>query len=377
MTTESVAFEVRDSQPYAILAEGRRPLPALWLRERSQAENQCDPVTGQRLFNPHELPEDLSVCSASLEDGLLHVRYSDGFRDSYSLAALEIVLQPQGDLPPLRSWTAAEGVGQLFDWHRLKDSEAETLACLRAFLTYGFAILENTPTQQESILTVAQHFGQVRDTNFGRYFEVYSRPASNDLAYRPVPLAPHTDNPYRNPVPGIQILHCLANETTGGHSTLVDGFRVCERLQEEDPEGLRLLKEVEVGFHFCDGEAHLRDRHPMVETDARGRPTGIHYSPRLDETPLLDEAQLRAFHRARQRLGRLLSDPAYEIRFLLKEGQLMMFDNNRVLHGRTAYDPDEGLRHLQGCYIDRDGPESLYRILSTRSQPRRMEREIA
>ncbi|MCX7224134.1 MAG: TauD/TfdA family dioxygenase [Burkholderiales bacterium] len=41
----------------------------------------------------------------------------------------------------------------------------------------------------------------------------------------------------------------------------------------------------------------------------------------------------------------------------------MIFDNNRVLHGRTAFNPAEGQRQLQGCYIDRDGPRSLYRVL--------------
>jgi gamma-butyrobetaine dioxygenase len=41
-----------------------------------------------------------------------------------------------------------------------------------------------------------------------------------------------------------------------------------------------------------------------------------------------------------------------------------MFDNRRLLHGRTAFDTNEGERHLQGCYIDSDGPRSLYRVLN-------------
>jgi gamma-butyrobetaine dioxygenase len=35
-----------------------------------------------------------------------------------------------------------------------------------------------------------------------------------------------------------------------------------------------------------------------------------------------------------------------------------------VMHGRTGFDPNEGLRHLQGCYIDQDGPRTRYRVLS-------------
>ncbi|MBS7689947.1 TauD/TfdA family dioxygenase [Pseudomonas lalucatii] len=76
--------------------------------------------------------------------------------------------------------------------------------------------------------------------------------------------------------------------------------------------------------------------------------------------PLLPLEQLKAFHRARQRLGELFCDPAYQIRFPLLAGELMLFDNSRVLHGRTRFDPSEGPRHLQGCYIDLDGPRERY-----------------
>ncbi len=71
----------------------------------------------------------------------------------------------------------------------------------------------------------------MRGTNFGQIFEVHSQPDSNDLAYRAIALAPHTDNSYREPVPGIQLLRCLVNETSGGLSTLVDGLAATEALR--------------------------------------------------------------------------------------------------------------------------------------------------
>jgi gamma-butyrobetaine dioxygenase len=95
----------------------------------------------------------------------------------------------------------------------------------------------------------------------------------------------------------------------------------------------------------------------------------VHYSPRLDYLPLLDADTTRRFQRARRRLSELFADARFELRFPLGAGELMMFNNSRVLHGRTAYDPNEGRRHLQGCYIDMDGPRSLYRTLSRRLRP--------
>ena len=40
-----------------------------------------------------------------------------------------------------------------------------------------------------------------------------------------------------------------------------------------------------------------------------------------------------------------------------------MMDNYRLLHGRTSYDPNEGERFLQGCYIDYDSTEGKLRHL--------------
>ena len=82
--------------------------------------------------------------------------------------------------------------------------------------------------------------------------------------------------------------------------------------------------------------------------------------------PLSPRAALEAYYRARRLFDHRLRAPDFEIRFLLKSGDLVMFDNCRLLHGRTGFDPAEGLRHLQGCYIDIDGPRSLYRVLRRR-----------
>jgi gamma-butyrobetaine dioxygenase len=33
-----------------------------------------------------------------------------------------------------------------------------------------------------------------------------------------------------------------------------------------------------------------------------------------------------------------------------------------VLHGRTEFDAAKGVRHLQGAYIDHDGPDTMFRL---------------
>jgi gamma-butyrobetaine dioxygenase len=104
---------------------------------------------------------------------------------------------------------------------------------LVSFYKYGFVIIKNIPTDNNFIVKFANSIGSVRRTNFGEFFDVKSKPDPNDLAYTSLGLSPHTDNPYRNPVPCIQLLHCIESEVTGGLSTLVDGFTVTEDLKKK------------------------------------------------------------------------------------------------------------------------------------------------
>jgi gamma-butyrobetaine dioxygenase len=119
-----------------------------------------------------------------------------------------------------------------------------------------------------------------------------------------------------------------------------------------------------VRFRFRDDDTELISQRPVVAVDHRGRVTGLHYSPRMDHVPLMAPADIRAYQRARSRLAQLLDDPSYQVTFRLDPGEVMIFSNDRVLHGRTSFDLNEGHRHLQGCYIDHDAPLSRYRVLA-------------
>jgi gamma-butyrobetaine dioxygenase len=170
-------------------------------------------------------------------------------------------------------------------------------------------------------------------------------------------------------VPGFQLLHALVNRTGGGLSTLVDGFAAAEALRLEDPDGFAILCNTRLKFRFVDADAEIEDWSPMIVRDADGAYRQVRFSHRLDFVPPLPRAELDAFYRARARLAALLRDPARELRFRLADGDLMIMDNQRTLHGRTSFDPQEGNRHLQGCYIDRDGVLSRLAVLQRDYRP--------
>jgi gamma-butyrobetaine dioxygenase len=340
----------------------------LWLRERCRDLQSMDAQSGQRLHDPSDLDLNLQYVALSAPSpGQLHVRFSDGheanFTEGEILAEAAMAPGDHGCPAPLL-WDGKLKELPRAQW-QTHPEDAQLAAWLESFLRYGFIIFRGVPTDSEHVRTVASAFGWPRETNFGVTFDVRSKPGAEaiDLAYTAMKLDPHTDNPYRSPVPGVQLLHCVANETTGGLSTLVDGFAVAAALRARDAEAFRILSTTPVRFLFKDKDTELMSSAPLIELDAGGEVRTVRFSPRLDFVPLLPPAALSAYYRARRVFGQMLRSEEFEIRFLLNRGDLVMFDNCRLLHGRTGFDPQEGLRHLQGCYIDIDGPRSRYRVL--------------
>jgi gamma-butyrobetaine dioxygenase len=224
----------------------------------------------------------------------------------------------------------------------------------------GFAILTAGPTKPGTVTRAAELFGFVRETNYGRLFDVRSVVNPTNLAYTGLGLGAHTDNPYRDPTPTLQLLHCLSSSAGGGENTLVDAFRVAEELNDEQ---FALLARYPLRFRFADHATELEAETPVISLDARGDICAVHYNTRSTAPFRVPEGVLEAYYDAYRAFGRMLEDERFRIRFKLEPGDLFIVDNLRVLHGRTGYS-DAGERHLQGCYADRDGLRSKLAVLS-------------
>ncbi len=353
---------LRVTGPQGVVAR----LHPVWLRERTGDSDDFDPVNRQRLFEPPELPLDLRVTGAAREgiDSLV-VSFDDGGRARLSLTALGRELgwwsDPEAP-PPIETWDAGNPPMPEASWADLANPAA-LRDLLAGFHRHGFCIVRETPTAPGSLQAIAQRFGFIRDTNFGPLFDVVTKPKPIDLAYTGRHLSAHADNPYRQPIPGIQLLHCLENGVAGGLSTLADGFAVARRLAAEAPESFAALTRIPVRFRYESDAAIMQAHGPLIECDDAGRVRRVRFSTRVDYVPAREPDELALYYHGRRRFYELANDAAYQIRQTFEPGMLVMMDNHRILHGRTAFDHGAGRRHLQGCYIDHDGPDSLYRVL--------------
>ena len=363
---------LEDGKAIALDLDGRPcRFHALWLRDNAQDEETRSSRNGQRLVTILDLPADTRIAGASLDRGVLSVRFEpEGKTINYAIDWLHAhaydVLRPAG-----RGWTAASvdlwdaGFQARIPRAHYSDVKSDLAALgkwLAAVKRYGFAVMAGVPAESGVLCEVVNLFGYVRETNYGRWFDVRAEVNPSNLAYTNLGLQAHTDNPYRDPVPTLQILACLENSVEGGELTVVDGFSIAQRLRAEDPTGFDLLSRHNARFEYTGSQGvRLRAKRPLIELGPDGELIAIRFNNRsaaaFTDIPfdVMDD-----YYAAYRRMAALIEDPAMEVTFKLQPGELFIVDNTRVLHARKAFS-GSGRRWLQGCYADKDG---LYSTLA-------------
>ena len=344
----------------------KKEIHPFWLRERVSGEKFLDKGTQQRLFDPTFLDNEILINKVNIADKFLEIDFNDGVNSKIEINKLALEFHNEDTLLksiPKIKWDSSLKEIKNFKYQENFFESKEMYDLLISFYKYGFVIIKDIPTHDNFIVKFANSIGSVRRTNFGEYFNVRSKPDPNDLAYTSLALAPHTDNPYRKPVPCIQLLHCIESEVTGGFSTLVDGYTVTEDLKREYFDFYKILSEIKVRFRFTDKEVVLEDWSELIKLDKNKDFKQVRFSPRLDYVPMLEKGKLDLYYKARKKLSEMYNSDKYRIEFKLSPKDLIMMDNHRLLHGRTAYETKEGNRFLQGCYIDYDSTEGKLRHL--------------
>ena len=350
---------------------------AIWLRDNAWDTTTRAPGNGQRLITIADIPAKLRISAARLEGSTLSLTFlPENKTISYDVAWLQAHRYDQHTARQA-GWTAAEielwdaGLAHIPSAHfnAVSSDRGELRQWLYGVRRFGFGKLTGGPVESGALLKVAGLFGYVRETNYGKWFEVRTEVNPSNLAYTGLGLQAHTDNPYRDPVPTLQILYCLENSAKGGENMVVDGFEAAQRLRAENPRGFDLLAGNCARFEYAGSDGVcLRARRPMLELAPDGELIGIRFNNRsaaaVTDVPYDD---MEAYYAAYRRLGEIIEDPAMEVTFKLSPGESFIVDNTRVLHARKGYS-GAGSRWLQGCYADKDGLLSTLAAMETPRQ---------
>lgn len=250
-----------------------------------------------------------------------------------------------------------------YSFDELCNDEAKLQSWLEAVIVQGVSIVTDMPDSDKALTRLANLTGQVRPTFFGYYFDVRTHINPTNTAYTAAALELHTDTPAEENAPGIQFLHMRANTVDGGLNLFADGVAVANRFRELDPEGFRLLAETDVPFYCEHDDYDMRTYQRIIELDQHGEVEGLTISQHMLDLADMPQEFLDDWYPAFCRFGRLLQDERFLMKFTLRAGECIVFDNHRIVHGRSAYSATSGDRYVRGCYTDRAEFRSTYRAL--------------
>jgi gamma-butyrobetaine dioxygenase len=441
--------------------------PAVWLRHNCPCPDCRDPVTGQRLVDLTHLSNGpLATVTAEFADSIEVTFAPEEHRSVFSRAWLAASALPETDADAAADadprtedgkvlWRAAEPAGPATaapaglpaasadtaaaasagipaaasaavspvylagvpaaDWATYLADDAVRVSLLDAVARYGAGLLRGVPAAEGMVTAVAETFGYVRETNYGRIFDVRVVADPANLAFTSRAIAPHTDNPYRDPVPTLQLLHCLRDAAVGGETVVVDGFAAAAALRDTDPVSFGVLTSTPIPFAYVDKETSLTACQPLIALNPRGRISCVRLNNRSMQPVRLPYPKAEAFYAAYRAWSAILARPEFALGLRLAPGDCLVFDNTRILHARTAFapaparspdsapgstsstsstgtstssvafsaaastgsgpspdlsaSPGSGERHLQGCYADLDGLLSTLAVLRRPQAP--------
>jgi gamma-butyrobetaine dioxygenase len=336
------------------------------------APSRRDPVSGQRLGSTLDDPAEVRICDITPDGNGIAILFDTNERLSLSpesAAGLVAVTDPcpePGVWPVLWNRALAESF-PTFDYRDYLLKPGHQHQALVNLVRYGFVRLTGAPLQYGEIEQTIATFGQLRETNYGRIFDVRTKPDPENLAYSDRGLEVHTDNPYRDPVPGLQVLHCLGNADEGGETCLVDGFMVAAQLKASHADAFDCLTMTPCHFHWRDDKTRLEAIAPILSLDREGAVNTIRFNHRSLGDVVTEPQNKPRWRAAYRAFAQALNSPDLTCQFRLNPGDVLIMDNHRILHGRSAFDgAKNGARQgrwLQGAYAEKDGLRSRLRVL--------------
>jgi gamma-butyrobetaine dioxygenase len=338
-----------------------------WLRDN--CPTSFDRQTRERTFDIFHENEAPCPEIAEIDGEVLAIVWKSGHVTRHTLEflagfALGNPRPDRADLPR-RAWYFDHYPKMArFSQAALIADKAQRAKWIEALLVEGVSIVTEMPDSDEGLTQTARLIGHIRPTYWGEYFDVKTHINPDNLAYTAKALELHTDTPAEEMAPGIQFLHCRANSVEGGASLFLDGVAAANDLRQEHPADFELLTETLIPFYSEHDHRDVRSRQRVIELDGHGQVSGVTISQHMADIFDLPQSLLDDYYPAFCRFGRLMQSSKYVMHFRLAAGECIVFDNHRVVHGRTSYTAESGDRHLRGCYTDRGEMRSTYRALT-------------
>ena len=347
-------------------------LSYIWLKDYSKSHVDWDAKTNQKKYSARELYHYSIPINISVEEGSKVIIYWQNSHEpsTYTVQDLYTKIHDLTDTSAhfmlhhrqgIKCWRNSDLIDDTafrFQYDQLQES-ANFSQLLRRLKEYGFVVVNECPTTIDSVANIANKIGYVRQTIFGGLWEFSANQNRDDSAYTDLALGAHTDSTYSYDAPGLQMLLCCHYDAQGGASTMVDGFTLANEILKNRPDLHALLKDTPIiGRYVGDGVSLAAER-SVLRYNRYGQLEQVSFNHYDREALSPHLNNLQQIYEALAYFETLASSEQYQWKYILKPGEMIIFDNWRVLHGRDAF---IGERKLAGCYINREDFESALRL---------------
>lgn len=344
----------------------------IWLRDHCRCKECYNQETFQRTLSILDIPDDVKPASFELTDRKLKVLWMDDHLSTYDL---DFIFQSQFEVlkENLRQEHARpvlwdrDLISLCPEYCRVTLSElicedAAIAKVVKSLVAYGFAFIQKVPANQQSTEMAIKRIFSIHKTLFGEMWTFSDQMDHGDTAYTKSYLGPHTDNTYFSDASGLQILHCIQFNGSGGETMLIDGFKAAEQLKLKDTAAFERLCSYPLTAEYMEEGKHHTHCAPVIKLNIiTGEVEQLRFNT-YDRAVLntVPQKQMPQFYKDYKRLAAEINNETMAWQFQLTPGTVMIFDNWRVLHGRMAY---SGKRVMTGCYVSRTEYQSVARTL--------------
>ena len=333
--------------------------PNIWLRDHARDEENWDKRSNQRKTFTATLDFKLKIKSAEILDNgkSIKIIWPDLEKPvTYSYEFLfNNSLNNKSKINSLKLWKENDLDDQIYiDFDTVQSNEGYK-KFLKNLYQYGFSVVQNCKTEMSSVENIVNKIGYVRNSIFGGLWSFESNEDKADSAYTQEELRPHTDATYSNDAPGLQLLLCCDYKAKGGDSIMVDGFKIAEIIKKDNKELFEILSTINVKGSYIGDGVFLEAERPIFNLNSKKELFQVSFN-NYDRAPFRFEKDLTIkFYEAIRTFDLMANSKEYQWRHILKPGELLIFNNWRVLHGRGSFD---GTRKISGCYINKEDFDS-------------------
>jgi len=337
--------------------------PIIWLRDHAKDDMSWDDRSNQRKTFTAGLDTNLSIKKTSIvENGkYLDIYWSDlenPTRYSYEFL-FKNSLNQENKSRNIKTWKSNDINEDIHIDFDTAISKKGFKKFLQKLYNWGFCVISNCKTEMKSVETIANKIGYVRHSIFGGLWSFESDKNMADSAYTQDELRPHTDSTYSNDAPGLQLLLCNEYNAKGGESIMVDGFKIAETIENENKELFEILSSVEVPGNYIGDGVFLEAKRPIFKINSKKELIQVSFNNYDRADFRLNNDLMIKFYEAIKKFDLIANSKEFQWRHILKPGELLIFNNWRVLHGRGKF---KGIRKMSGCYINKEDFDSICKL---------------